>query len=271
MISVAALKARNAARWQHLRIRADRVADSMAAAERLSAPDAKARYQGVSDRLAELAMSDNTICAVPWWFVAIVSEREYGGPPHWDRQLGQGDPLHQVSQNEPAGRGPFLEHAGDVTPGHDAWTRCCLDALVDCAPHAARWTDWSVGGALTLLEQYNGLGYAARGLPSPYLWSGTDQYKSGKFVRDGVFDPDVVDSQLGCAGLLRAMMALDPSIAFDDVRIAPAKRVTRAPVVRPPAKPFATSPPPKPSITTPAQGSIGAFFVDLFKAIFRRK
>jgi len=25
---------------------------------------------------------------------------------------------------------------------------------------AARWTDWSIDGALTLLENYNGLGYA---------------------------------------------------------------------------------------------------------------
>lgn len=29
---------------------------------------------------------------------------------------------------------------------------------------------------LAKLEQYNGLGYAARGRPSPYIWSGTDQY-----------------------------------------------------------------------------------------------
>jgi hypothetical protein len=35
------------------------------------------------------------------------------------------------------------------------------------------------GGALTLLEQYNGLGYANRGLPSPYIWSGTDRYLKG--------------------------------------------------------------------------------------------
>ena len=75
----------------------------------------------------------------------------------------------------------------------------------------ARNTDWSIGWALTKLEEYNGLGYAARGLPSPYLWSGTDQYKSGKYVRDGVYDPNAVDSQFGCAGLLKAMAGLDPT------------------------------------------------------------
>jgi lysozyme family protein len=43
---------------------------------------------------------------VPWWFIAIVSVREYGGPPHWDKQLGQGDALAQVSHNDPAAAAP---------------------------------------------------------------------------------------------------------------------------------------------------------------------
>jgi len=157
---------------------------------------------------------------VPWWFTAIVSEREYGGPPHWDRQLGQGDPLHSVSHNDPAGRGPFLDHPGDTMPGNDAWTRCCLDALIDCAPHAARWTDWSPGGTLTIWEEYNGLGYAAHGVPSAYVWSGSDQYVSGKFVADHVYRPGVKDVQEGCAPLLARMMALDPSIHFPEALVA---------------------------------------------------
>jgi hypothetical protein len=65
-----------------------------------------------------------------------------------------------------------------------------------------------------MLEQYNGLGYAGRGLPSPYVWSGTDQYHTGKYIHDGVFDPNEVDQQLGCAGILMAMMQIDPSITF---------------------------------------------------------
>src|SRR6185369_1832675 len=61
--------------------------------------------------------------------------------------------------------------------------------------------------ALTMLEKYNGLGYAAKGVPSPYIWAGTNQYQSGKYVRDHVYDPNAVDTQLGCAGLLIAMNA----------------------------------------------------------------
>lgn len=210
------LKAMNAARWAAMHVKLDRVAALDSVARRLIAPAAKARYVGVQERLRQDGHKP-----VPWWFIAIVSVREYGGPPHWDKQLGQGDALAQVSHNDPAGRGPFLDHPGDFTPapgdvkpGNDAWTRCCLDALIDCAPHAALWPDWSTGGTMTLFEMYNGLGYAAMGRPSAYVWSGSDQYVSGKYVRDHVYDPNEIDVQVGCAPLLARMMALDPSITF---------------------------------------------------------
>lgn len=209
MTNIVALKSANLARWQSMHMRADRIGAFHSTAARLCAPDAKARYQGVTDRLIEQGFQP-----VPWWFTAIVSEREYGGPPRWDRQIGQGDPLHQVSTHDPKGRGPFLDHPDDVTPGHDAWTRCCLDAMINCGPYAAKWTDWTPGGVLTLWEEYNGLGYAARGVPSAYVWSGTDQYTSGKYVADHVYRASAIDVQEGCAPILAMMMALDPSIKF---------------------------------------------------------
>ena len=209
MTDIPALIAKNEARWHAMNLRDDRVPKFDAIAARLCAPDAKLRYQGVVERLQVAGFQ-----AVPWWVIAVISEREYGGPPRWDCQLGQGDPLHQASTHDPAGRGPFLDHPGDTTPGNDAWTRCCLDALIDCAPHAAKWTDWSAGGTMTILEEYNGLGYAAHGVPSAYVWSGTDQYVSGKYVADHVYRNDVVDVQEGCAPIIARMMALDPSIQF---------------------------------------------------------
>lgn len=209
MTDIVALKAVNAHRWANMHMRANRIPAFHATAVRLCAVDAKARYQAVTDRLVEAGHQQ-----VPWWFIAVVSEREYGGPPHWDRQLGQGDPLNEVSRHDPRGRGPFLTHPEDVNPGSDAWTRGCLDALIECGPYAAKCTDWSAGGSLTLLEEYNGLGYAARGVPSAYVWSGTDQYVSGKYVADHVYRQNVVDVQEGCAGIIAMMMAVDPSIQF---------------------------------------------------------
>lgn len=209
MANIPALKQRNALRWANMHIRANRIGEFDRTAKRLSDPLAKSRYQGVTDRLKETGHQ-----AVPWWFIAIVSEREYGGPPHWDKQLGQGDPLGHVSTHDPKGRGPFLPHSLDVTPGFDAWTRCCLDALIECGPWAAKWTDWSIGGVLTLFEEYNGLGYANMGVPSAYVWSGSDQYISGKYVADHVYRASAIDVQEGCAPLLSRMMAINADIIF---------------------------------------------------------
>ena len=54
-------------------------------------------------------------------------------------------------------------------------------------------------------ERYNGLGYRNKGLPSPYVWAGTDKYTSGKYVADGVFDPNYVDQQLGVMLMIKSI------------------------------------------------------------------
>lgn len=234
MTDLVALRAENAKRWAAARL----TRDFKSVAERLVATNAKQRYFTVSRKTG-----------VPWWFIAVVHERE--ASQNWNTQLGQGDSLHSVSVHIPKGRGPF-----------STWEDGAFDALANCAPFAARNTDWSAGGALTMLEEYNGIGYANRGIPSPYIWSGTDQYKSGKYVRDGVFDPNVVDSQLGCAGLLKAMMALDASITFSGLVIQSAKKPTMAV-----PKPVQTAP----SITSPAPGSIGTFIASIFTRLFGKK
>ena len=206
---------------------------------------AKARYRAVEAKTG-----------VPWPVIAVIHERECS--QDWTGSLAQGDPWNKVSVHIPVGRGPFR-----------SWEEAASDALVNCAPYAARNADWSIGGTLTKLEEYNGLGYASRGIPSPYIWSGTDQYKSGKYVRDGVYNADAVDQQLGCAGLLMAMMVLDPTIAFAGSAITPAN---------PPPTTLNPSPseipkPLPPSITHPSKGSIGAFIALILSAIFnsRRK
>jgi lysozyme family protein len=233
MNKLALLKDANAERWS----RAVLTRDFALPSHRLLA--ARARYQAVSAKTG-----------VPWFIIAVIHERE--ASQDWAGSLAQGDPWNRVSVHVPAGRGPF-----------QSWEEAAVDALVNCTPHAARWQDWSAGGALTLLEQYNGLGYASRGVPSPYIWSGTDQYRSGKYVRDGVYDPAAVDYQLGCAGMLKAMMALDLSISF-------ATQEAKTTKLRPPA-PRPKAGPPQPSIANPAKGSIGAFFIALLRAVLGRK
>jgi len=239
MTDLSALRRANADRWAHAKL--TRSSDFTLTAKRLVAASAKDRYVAVAARTG-----------VPWFIIAVIHERECS--QSWTGSLAQGDPFIKKSVHVPAGRGPFA-----------SWEDAAVDALVNCAPYAARNKDWSAGGALTLLEQYNGLGYASRGRSSPYVWAGTDQYVSGKYVRDGVYDANVVDRQLGCAGLILAMMAIDASIKFGALATndnAPRVVARTGQIVVPPHPDAA---PAKPSITNPAPGSIGAWVISLFK------
>ncbi|WP_439399101.1 hypothetical protein ACRQ5Q_17025 [Bradyrhizobium sp. PMVTL-01] len=240
MVNLVALSASNAARFSQVKL--TRAAEFTPVAQRLVSAAAKARYQAVAARTG-----------VPWFVIAVIHERECS--QSWRGSLAQGDPWDRKSVHVPAGRGPF-----------SSWEDCAVDALVNCAPYAARWKDWSAGGTMTLLEQYNGLGYAAKGVASPYVWSGTDQYRSGKYVADHVYRADVVDHQLGCAGLIIAMAAIDTSVQFGAPaasNVVPIVRKTAQPVV--PAHPASVPAPAAPSLTHPAAGSIGAWITSLFK------
>ena len=235
MTDLNALIAANAKRWASARLTRNftPVAKSLVAA--------KPRYQVVE-----------ATTGVPWFVIAVIHERESG--QNWFASLAQGDPWNRISVHVPAGRGPFK-----------SWEEAAIDALVDCAPYLARNRDWSIGATLTQLEEYNGLGYAARGVASPYIWSGTDQYKSGKYVRDGVYDSAAIDSQPGCAGLLLAIMALDRTISFDGKM--PLLVVSPSVTKSPPNGPK----PGSPSIANPARGSLGAFIASFLSAIFNPK
>ncbi len=191
MVDMAALKAKNEVRWAS----AIPTRNFVAVAKSLVADAAKAQYITVQN-----------YTGVPWFVIAVLHERE--SEQRWTASLAQGDPWNMVSTHVPKGRGPFL-----------SWVAAAIDALINCPPYAAGNKDWSVGGTLTLLEEYNGLGYAGRDIPSPYIWSGTDQYTSGKFIADHVFRADVIDVQLGCAGLLMAMSKLDPSVQLGGIPI----------------------------------------------------
>lgn len=186
VVDIQKLKADNLARWNAASVTPSLIPILDQVSGRLVA--AKSRYVTVALQTT-----------VPWPVIAVIHERE--SSQSWLASLAQGDPWNRISIHVPAGRGPF-----------DSWEAAAEDALVDCPPHAARWGDWSIGSALTLLETYNGLGYAAHGLPSPYIWASTDQYSRGKYIADGHFDPNAVDHQLGCAALLGRMTIIDPTI-----------------------------------------------------------
>ena len=203
MTNLIALKAANEVLWKIAKILPSRQTEVNEVAERLCAESAKVRYQ-------EIEKATN----VPWFVIAVIHERE--ASQDFTKQLGQGDPLNQISRHVPRGMGPYFDHPNDP-PLHDAFYRCAVDTLENSSPYAARWKDWTAGGALTLLVLYNGTGYFDyHHMPSPYDWGATDQERYGKYTSDGHFSATAWDTQIGCAAMLKAMMVIDPTIKFTE-------------------------------------------------------
>lgn len=150
---------------------------------------------------------------VPWYVVGVIHSLECSGD--FNCHLHNGDPLRRRTVNVPAGRPvtgkpPF------------SWEDSATDALT--FDGFTSWTDWSVGGTLYKLEGYNGMGYRKRGVPTPYLWSGSQHYTRGKYVADGRFDPKAVSAQLGAAVVLKKM----DGEALIDMPSSPAEGATPA-------------------------------------------
>ncbi len=145
----------------------------------------KSRYESVGNQLN-----------IPWYFIGIIHSLE--GGTNFTTHLHNGDPLNartiQVPKGRPReGNPPF------------SWEDSAKDALVLQKLH--QWTDWSVPGLLYKFEEYNGFGYRRIRpvINSPYLWSFSNHYKSGKYIKDGVFSPTAKSKQCGAAVLLRRL------------------------------------------------------------------
>lgn len=135
---------------------------------------------------------------VPWYVVGIIHALETG--LRFDRHLHNGDPLTARTRLVPAGRprgqAPFT------------FEQSCQDAL--CMKGYDALPDWTIERICWALENYNGWGYR-RYHPktlSPYLWSGANHYRAGKYVADGKWSSSAVSSQAGAMPLLREIMRL---------------------------------------------------------------
>lgn len=135
--------------------------------------------------------------SVPWWWIGVVHSMEAG--LNFATHLHNGDPLTARTVHRPAGR-----PAGGIPPFR--WENSAADALRLKELH--RECDWSIPKALYNFERYNGFGYVARGVNSPYLWSFSNLYGHGKYVRDGVWDANAVSQQCGAAVLLKTLINL---------------------------------------------------------------
>ena len=134
---------------------------------------------------------------VPIIVVATIHERE--SDADFSTYLGNGDPLSHPSVHVPRGRGPFK-----------TWAAGAIDALT--LDRLNQVPDWTWERACYEWNLYNGFGPNSHGRTSGYVWSGTSIYDGGKYVRDGVWDGNTWDSQLGCFPIAQAIVALDNSL-----------------------------------------------------------
>lgn len=131
---------------------------------------------------------------VPWQVVAVIHGMECGFS--WSKHLHNGDPLTARTVQIPRGR------PTTGTPPF-SWVESAVDALIYDGLDDVEWDD--LEESLESIERYNGLGYRKRGINSPYLWSGTQHYKQGKFIKDGVYSDAAVSKQLGVVPLLKEL------------------------------------------------------------------
>ncbi|GGU55210.1 hypothetical protein GCM10009504_10320 [Pseudomonas laurentiana] len=146
--------------------------------------DHRDRYQRVGNTMG-----------IPWAFIAVVHNME--SSQNFTKHLHNGDPLAaptvHVPKGRPPGKGPFT------------WEASATDAL--SLHKLGDKTDWTLPGMLYQLELYNGIGYRLYHphVLTPYLWSFSNHYQSGKYVSDGTWSDSAKSAQCGAAVLLRRM------------------------------------------------------------------
>jgi lysozyme family protein len=186
-------------------IRMDRAIEVTREARAIIDPLAKVRFDSVEQ-----------LTGVPWFVTGIISTREGGSPPNFHAWLHNGDPMFD-HKGEP-------RQTVDV-PSHRppnpvcSWEDGACDAYeIEGLIHKK---DWSPAFVAWLLEKFNGWGYREyHGIPSPYLWGGTVVQKPGKYTADRVFNPHVMDEQIGGMALLAALMQIDPTVKFEALALA---------------------------------------------------
>lgn len=189
--------------WNRAKVRPERHANLLSIVTKIEAH--KARYVGVEAKTR-----------VPWFMIAAIHVREssmdFRGVLHNGQAIvGTGKKTTIV----PKGRGPFA-----------TWEAAAIDALT-LTPHKLdKVPVWSVERILYEIERYNGWGYLGK-TNSPYVWSWTTEYNKGKYVRDHVFDPNVSDTQPGCAAILKMLATRDAMIdlALNERETKPPKDV----------------------------------------------
>jgi lysozyme family protein len=138
---------------------------------------------------------------VPQPVASASFEREAGS--NFRLNPAQGDPWDRVSVHVPRGQPPFPN-----------WTAAQIAAYKIDGLDKIGAANWSWERACYEEELFNGFGYRARGVHSPYLWGGTSIQQPGKFTTDHGFDAHETDTQLGVIPMMFRIVKLRPALAL---------------------------------------------------------
>jgi lysozyme family protein len=182
-------------------------------------------------------------------------ERESGSD--YGRSPAQGDRWDRVSVNVPRGLGPYrcwgdacvaayrLDHLDEVVRDQGSAIsnqEGATSSLITDPCHLIPEPGWTWPRACYEGELFNGFGPRAHGRHTGYLWSWTNIYTGGKYVADGKWDPDHVDTQCGMVPMMAALLRLDSSLAL--VEAPPWSAVPGSAGVPPAPLPVPAVPPP---------------------------
>lgn len=143
----------------------------------------KDRYQYVARQFSNKFLK--------WYVIALIHEME--GEQNFNTYLGNGQSIQHITTIVPKGRGPFKNFEAGA-----------IDALNIQRTNNKDIS--TVGKLLYFFESYNGFGYKKTN--TPYLWSGSNQYIKGKYVKDGIYDPNYVSTQIGIALMFKRLVEL---------------------------------------------------------------
>jgi lysozyme family protein len=206
------LKAENAGLLSSAQILPSVRASALAVAKRLIA--SRPRYETIQ----QLTTVKVTPCA-------CIHERECDADfrcalCNGERIIGTGRKTTLVPRNH----GPY------ATFEQGAQDAFHIDGLDKVAAMAEGWT---AERAVYEQEAYNGFGPRDHGRHTGYNWAGTNIYNGGKYVADGVWNPNAWDTQLGCVTVALAIAELAPDLALPRAGGAPALPVVAAPSIVP--------------------------------------
>jgi lysozyme family protein len=163
------------------------------------------RRQAEVDRVAQRILANRkqydaveAATRVPWYLVGALHQRESSGDFH--THLHNGDSLSEYTVHVPAHR-PQVGHGPPFT-----WIESAIDALT--MRGLEKIPSWPIERVLYEAEAYNGWGYTAKGVNSPYVWGATNLQQPGKYIADHVWSATAEDTQLGVAAILKGLSTI---------------------------------------------------------------